>query len=136
MLHQDYILRQIEMAVQFLLKMILGRDRIDSTFEKEVLAGDGGDLLQQLLELVEQGRIDEAENILYDALDPTDLAALGAALVFYDTLNNLDDRKLDGAGFSREEVAEGICDLARIYGVDVYTLFFTDTLSPPDGATE
>ena len=70
--------------------------------------------------LMEEGRIDEAENRLYDLTSgegDEDRHNLEAGLLFYYILNGKDDDFLEEHDFSREEIMTGIQDLANRYGL-------------------
>ena len=76
--------------------------------------------LESLLALMEEGKIDEAENRLYDLTsgeEDEDRHNLEAGLLFYYILNGKDDDFLEEHDFSREEIMTGIQDLADRYGL-------------------
>ncbi len=68
--------------------------------------------------LAREGRIDEAENQLSDLLDGTDREAFKMAILFYDYVNTFEEEQLEEAGYSREEISEGILAAAKLYGYD------------------
>ena len=68
-------------------------------------------------ELAEEGKINEAENELYMGMVEDDVDYLELALTFYLYLNDMDGDFLDDNGYSREEVLEGMKDLASDWGV-------------------
>ena len=59
----------------------------------------------------------EAENELYMGMVEDDVDYLELALTFYLYLNDMDGDFLDDNGYSREEVLEGMKDLASDWGV-------------------
>ena len=69
------------------------------------------------LEPAEEGKINEAENELYMGMVEDDVDYLELALTFYLYLNDMDGDFLDDNGYSREEVLEGMKDLASDWGV-------------------
>ena len=86
---------------------------------------DVGRLIAKLLlheqqpnyKLAEEGKINEAENELYMGMVEDDVDYLELALTFYLYLNDMDGDFLDDNGYSREEVLEGMKDLASDWGV-------------------
>lgn len=119
MLQDDYILRQIREMVRAVMKMLFQVDAPELTPEiledKETKA-----TLEGLVALMEEGRIDEAENRLYDLTSgegDEDRHNLEAGLLFYYILNGKDDDFLEEHDFSREEIMTGIQDLADRYGL-------------------
>lgn len=74
------------------------------------------ELLPEILKgLVSQGHIDEAENLLFRCLENYPLAenfALG--LQFYEMLIAMDESELAAAGWSQDEIKEGLQDLCAL----------------------
>ena len=75
-----------------------------------------------LLEMVDRGEINTAENKLFEIIDSSGMEqdALGSLiLLFYDHVNSKDDDFLAKAGFSREEILTGLKDAMSRIGMDV-----------------
>jgi hypothetical protein len=74
-------------------------------------------LLQlQLLTLIGEGRLNDAENLLLEKITAQpDPAYLPVALDFYTQLDNLSDAALTSANFSRAEIGEGLANLKKLY---------------------
>ena len=72
---------------------------------------------RELLEMAEEGKINEAENKLYELMDGKDMTKLHLALLFYEHLLDLPEEFLTEHGFSREEILDGVKNAAEIYGV-------------------
>ena len=116
MVQKDYIMRIIHEMVRTVLKLIF---HIDEVKEEELvfLEGTDRDFYQQLCLLAEEGKINQAENMLYENLESEgpgtgDLENLKLALAFYDYLNGKDNDFLDSHDFSREDVRKHAPDLA------------------------
>lgn len=77
----------------------------------------GGEDGRELLEMAEEGKINEAENKLYELMDGKDMTKLHLALLFYEHLLDLPEEFLTEHGFSREEILDGVKNAADIYGV-------------------
>ena len=91
MFQQDWILRQIEMIGVILARLLFGKDKPDyEIVEKEKLS-DSDQLYIELIRMLDEGKINEAENRLYEELDPARLPMLELALAFYSRLNQFDD---------------------------------------------
>ena len=117
MLQDDYILRQIREMVRAVLKMLFQVDAPELTPEVLGESQEKADL-EELVKLADEGEIDEAENRLYDlTADGGDRRNLEVGLLFYYILNGKDDDFLEEHNFSREEIMEGIQDLAERYGL-------------------
>ena len=123
MFRNDYILRQIEDMARFLSRLIMGRSaQLYSLAEKAGVPEDIGastDLLRyRLAMLVNEGGINEAEELLFDELQSGGTLFLELALSFYYTLALMSDEELERSGFEREEIAQGLSDVARLFGVE------------------
>ena len=68
-------------------------------------------------EVCNPAAVHEAENELYMGMVEDDVDYLELALTFYLYLNDMDGDFLDDNGYSREEVLEGMKDLASDWGV-------------------
>ena len=106
MLQDDYILRQIREMVR---AVELTPDVIEDT--------DARQILTNLTDLADNGKIDEAENQLYEMTCDGDRQNLEIGLLFYYHLNGKDDEFLEASNFSREEIMMGIQDLAERYNL-------------------
>ena len=114
MLQDDYILRQIREMVRAVMKMLFQVSASELT--PEVIEDtDARQILTNLNDLVDNGRIDDAENQLYEMTCEGDRQNLEIGLLFYYHLNSKDDEFLEANNFSREEIMTGIQDLADRY---------------------
>lgn len=69
---QDWVLRQIEMLVQFISKTLFKRDSIDYQVKDEANQTQTDQVYKNIKNLLEQCRICEAENLLYEKMDSND----------------------------------------------------------------
>ena len=116
MLQDDYILRQIREMVRAVMNMLFQVSASELT--PEVIEDtDARQILTNLNDLVDNGRIDDAENQLYEMTCEGDRQNLEIGLLFYYHLNSKDDEFLETNNFSREEIMTGIQDLADRYNL-------------------
>lgn len=122
MVEKDYIMRIIHEMVRAMVRLIF---HIDLREDEELvfLEGVNQDFYQRLCQLADEGKINEAENMLYERLEeeavPEDgeqMEGLKLSLAFYDYLNTKDNEFLDGHGYSREEIRDGIQAVMKRYG--------------------
>ena len=113
MLQDDYILRQIREMVRAVMKMLFQVSAVELT--PDVI--EDTDARQILTNLTDNGKIDEAENHLYEMTCDGDRQNLEIGLLFYYHLNGKDDEFLEASNFSREEIMMGIQDLAERYNL-------------------
>ncbi len=117
MLEEDYIMRVIHEMVATLLKLVFHIDlgkHDEMNFKNQDMAA----AYARLLNLIEEGKINEAENQLLDDLDAQDIEYFKMSLLFYEHLNQKDSRFLEGCDFSKIEIVDGLKYVSTIYGYD------------------
>ena len=114
MLQDDFILRQIREMVHAVMKMLFQVSASELTPEV-IDDSTARTTLENLIVLTDEGKIDEAENQLYEMTCDGDRQNLEIGLLFYYNLNGKDDDFLEVHNFSREEIMTGIQDLADRY---------------------
>lgn len=117
MFQNDYIMREIEGLTRFLAKIIFDKDLNSLDFLDEDGTFSGGDLLySKLKQLLGDGNINAAENLLFEELEknPTN-ENLQVAFRFYDDLQKLSDEQLEKSDFSREEILDGLRCIEKNY---------------------
>ena len=114
MLQDDFILRQIREMVHAVMKMLFQVSASELTPEV-IEDSTARTTLKNLIALTDEGKIDEAENQLYEMTCDGDRQNLEIGLLFYYNLNGKDDDFLEVHNFSREEIMTGIQDLADRY---------------------
>ena len=114
MLQDDFILRQIREMVHAVMKMLFQVSASELTPEV-IEDSTARTTLENLIALTDEGKIDEAENQLYEMTCDGDRQNLEIGLLFYYNLNGKDDDFMEVHNFSREEIMTGIQDLADRY---------------------
>ncbi len=123
MFEQDYIMRLIREMVRALIKLLFNIDTPSPTADmfEDIEMKKTAERLQGM---ADAGKINEAEQELFDMVDENNKKTLGVALVFYSYLNEKDDSFLIENGFSREEIKQGIEDIVSAYGMDGFGEIF------------
>ena len=119
MVKQDYLMRLIHEMVRTIIKLIFNIDEKTVDIEQELK--ETSDLYIRLVRLADAGKINEAENLLYEQLENGQAEDLKAARGFYDHLNDYTEEFLDKADFSREEIKSGLVSVLRMYGYEGMT---------------
>lgn len=119
MFEQDYIMRIVRDLVRVLAKLLLNKDMVNYELPDEGNYTQTDFLHRQLLELISQGKINEAENLLFEELEPENKKYMELALDFYERLNNLDDEYLENNGYSREEIEQGLKAVGKEFGISL-----------------
>ena len=122
MYQQDYLMKMINNLIKFLAKIFF--DKNTSTYELSENEEYGGsdDLHKELLVLISGGKINEAENLLFEKINPKDNRHMMVAIDFYQRLNKFDNEFLEENNFSRKEIEEGLRDIAKKAGIVTYKL--------------
>lgn len=120
MYEKDYIMRIISNMINFLAKIVFGKSNAVYEISEDERFKESDELHQELLDLISKGKINEAENMLFDRLNPDDKRQIMVAIDFYRRLNSFDDEFLEKNNFSRQEIEEGLRDLANKAGITIY----------------
>ena len=117
MLTEDWMMRQVETLARSIAYLVFQKETTDytPTGAEEDREIDG--LHRRLLALVNAGDIGGAEDLLYTEADTGDKRYLELAVDFYSRLNDLTDQQLEQGGFGRDEIQDGLRNLAEQFGV-------------------
>ena len=111
---KDYYMRVVHELVRTLIRLVF-RKEIDKDEEKTVPL----EVLEQykkLTAMIDDGQINEAENLLLDGMEADSRAYFELTLLFYEKLNAKTDEFLEEHDYSREEVLDGIKYVVDFYG--------------------
>ena len=78
-----------------------------------------GIVLKRLRQLAEEGKVNTAENLLFDSFDKKKPYFIAIGLDFYARISEFTDEALRESDFSREEIQEGIGDMLKFYGIKI-----------------
>ncbi len=123
MFEQDYVMRIIKEMVRAILKLLFNIDT-DSPSTELLEDEKEQQKLDALLDMVDAGSINEAENIIYEITENGAKVNLEIALLFYSYLNDKSDDFLEEHNFSRDEIKSGLKDISSRYGVGSFTEMF------------
>ena len=104
---KDYIMRMIKEMVSVLFSILLGKQYVSVDEERKNGYEVSGTDLNDLLDMIDNGQINEAENLMLDDIDYSDKKELAAALLFYQYLS---EKKKDfqwDHDYSDEEILDG-----------------------------
>lgn len=118
---KDYIMRIIKEAVSVMVSVLLGKKYVSVEQERQNNYEVSGQNLNGLLEMIDGGKINEAENILLSRLDYRNKHELAAAALFYQYLSEKEDGFLIQNNYSKEEVLDGLKQLMEKSGYDNLT---------------
>lgn len=142
MFEQDYIMRFIHEMVRALLSFLFRIE--EDAEERQILSETDFEDYEEVLRLSDAGRINEAENLLYEKLEDKDNAQANVqvlpgqeephsgqenmkmALLFYEHINGYSDDFLEESHYTREEIKEGIGQILKRYGYEGMTSLFEE----------
>lgn len=120
MFEEDWLIRQIREIAAFIWSLLSGKSvrPVSGELRAEKEKAEAENLLyRRLMQLLRAGRLAEAEDALFAAARSEDPEALKAGLLFYEEANLLSDDALEGMGFRRKELSDGLIDLCAAYGI-------------------
>lgn len=117
----DYFMRQIEDMTRALASFIfMQRPDSNSLITEEGTVSAGNLLAYRLRQLVQQGHINQAEDLLFETVRTQRLPEyMPVALDFYTQLQGMSNGQLAAGGFSRQELAEGLADITKLFEEDM-----------------
>lgn len=116
-MQQDWLMRQIEIMTMAIAQLLFGKDSKENGLKEELKQEQSTELKQRLDTLLKEGRLGEAEDLLFFELDETDKSILAVAIDFYQQANTMSDDELNRQGFTRSELWEGLGAVVERYGV-------------------
>ncbi len=116
-LDKDFILRMINDLVKSIAFIILGKNDIDYELPSDNNYSNTDLLYMKLINMSNEGKINEAEDILFDKINTSNINELEMAFSFYLHLNNFSDNYLEKNNYSRDEISEGIKSICDRYNI-------------------
>lgn len=120
---KDYFMRMIQNIVRFLMQLITGKSQFDYEIKDTENPTACDDTYARIIAMADSGRINEAENLLYQNLEPDNQDYLLMGISFYNHINDYKDDFLEAHSYTREEIETGIRYLAGEYGITGLDLF-------------
>ena len=114
---QDYLMRTVKDITKVIAKIVLGKS--DTEYELPAVENCTAEdfLYKRPLDLLAEGKINAAENLLFEELDGSNKRKLEVALAFYTKLSEYDKDYLKEHDYTKEEINQGLEDVARKYGI-------------------
>ena len=116
----DWLLKQINVVSEFLQKLFTDMETSKKLNENEQYQKDSFEFERLLENLIEEDRINDAENILFEKLETNNLMYATIATRFYEKLKGLSDEKLQKSNYSREEILQGLNDMCDMFGLEIF----------------
>lgn len=116
----DWLLKQINVVSEFLQKLFTDMETSRKLNENGQYLKDSFEFERLLENLIEEDRINDAENILFEKLETNNLMYATIATRFYDKLKGLSDEKLQKSNYSRDEILQGLNDMCDMFGLEIF----------------
>lgn len=113
---KDYIMRAIKEMVRVLFSFMFEKNNSGEIVELDSEYEVSGMKLSALLEMIDKGEINEAENLLLEDIDYSEKEDVKAAALFYEYLSEKDEEFLTEHDFTKKEVLDGIKRLIKQAG--------------------
>ena len=123
---KDYVMRIIHEWIRTLIKLIFNKD-IDQDNDTEIPL-EVMERYRKLIAMIDDGEINEAENILLDGLTEGDRAYFEMSLLFDEKLSGKTEEVLAEHDYSREEVVDGLKYVVNYYGYGSLLESFTEDI--------
>ena len=118
---KDYIMRLIHGIARFLARMLFDKELEDDAVAA-VLEESGLEIDDYLRRMIDEGKINAAENKLFDLIESSaweDRKKAALVISFYDYLNGKDDAFLASADFPRDEIITGLEDAMKAVNLEI-----------------
>lgn len=126
MFEQDYIMRLIKEMIRTILKLLFNIDTDSPTMDL-LSEKEQQETMKNLLDMINDGKINEAENALYELTANGKQENLEIALLFYSYLNDKEDDFLELYHYRRDEIKIGLEALVSQYGLSsIVEIFLTE----------
>ena len=119
---KDYIMRLIHGIALVLARLLLGRQMENEGEIATILDKQEKEQNDLLLRMVDEGKINRAEERLFDLLENAswdDRHKAAVAICFYSHVNDKDDEFLEKADFTREEIMEVLEDAMKAVHMEI-----------------
>ena len=119
---KDYIMRLIHGIALVLARLLLGKQMESEGEIATILDKQEKEQNDLLLRMVDEGKINKAEERLFDLLENAswdDRHKAAVAICFYSHVNDKDDEFLEKADFTRDEIMEGLEDAMRAVHMEI-----------------
>lgn len=113
---KDYIMRMIKQVIRALFSVILGREFTLVDLPKENKYEVSGKSMDDYMEMIDDGLINDAENLILENVNYSDNNDIAALALFYEYISDKDDTFLEAHDYSRAEVLEGLKQVAENSG--------------------
>lgn len=118
MYERDWILRQIQSMIKFIARSLFKKEDMVYEIRDKDSYSESDLVYRDIIHLLNERKINEAEDLLFEKIRTSNIDYLKIALDFYSRLNQLSDEELEINDFSREEIRLGVQDVMKLYNLE------------------
>ncbi len=115
----DILYKQIKGVAQVIAKILFKRDSFDYVLPENGNYSETDNLFIQLNKMLDENKINAAEDKLFSVINPQSMAHMQIALNFYQKLASKTKAELEENNFSLEEVEQGFFDVLKLYNIKI-----------------
>ena len=109
---KDYVMRLIKQMTELIISLVFGREYTIAELWNVDKVSIYGMNLEKYEDMVDNGDINRAENLLIEGIDFSDRYQILMAVLFYKYIGSKEEEFLIRFNYSKEEVVEGLQYLA------------------------
>ncbi len=114
---KDWFMMQVEQMVEFVARVVFGESYNEYQVEDYDNLTEEDKLFIGITALLNENKISEAEEYLFEKVDVENMKQFRVVLDFYQKLNNFSDEELEENNFSRERVFNGLKNISERFGI-------------------
>ena len=114
---KDWFMMQVEQMVEFVARVVFGESYNEYQVEDYDNLTEEDKLFIGITALLNENKISEAEEYLFEKVDVENMKQFRVVLDFYQKLNNFRDEELEENNFSRERVFNGLKNISERFGI-------------------
>lgn len=114
---KDWFMMQVEQMVEFVARVVFGESYNEYQVEDYDNLTEEDKLFIGITALLNENKISEAEEYLFEKVDVENMKQFRVVLDFYQKLNNFSDEELEENNFSREMVFNGLKNISERFGI-------------------
>ncbi len=116
---KDSISREIDELIRVIGDVFLGKKNTAYEVIEDEAHKACNNLYYRIDKALQEGKMNEAENILFEEISVENPSYLEIAIDFYTKLNQKTEEELQQVQFSKEEIVEGIKDIMDMFGIQM-----------------
>lgn len=115
---QDWIIKQIQNLVRAIAALFFGVENLVYEIEDEEDLTTTDQLYKKIQKLIKNAEYQEAEQIIIENVDPSNLDYLKLVLQFYNIIDSIEEEEMEKHNFDVNQAKSNLLDIAETYMVE------------------